>query len=522
MNMPSWLKEAVFYEIYPQSFYDSNGDGIGDLRGIIEKLGYIRDLGFNAIWINPCFDSPFMDAGYDVRDYYKIAPRYGTNEDARELFRAAHEHGIRVLLDLVPGHTSDKHKWFRASRRPNKNKYSNRYIWTNNAFDYPEGFRLQSGLSDRDGNYMVNFFSFQPALNYGFERQDYPWQLPPDHPSCVATLEEMKKVMRFWLDMGCDGFRVDMAYSLVKNDEDKTGTKRLWQNVRAMLDKEYPEAAILSEWSCAEEAIDAGFHMDFYIHFHTKGYNALFQTDSYDYVGKAEEISCFFQKDGKGNVKAFTDEFMQKLDYIDGRGYMCMPTDNHDMIRYSRHRTQEEMKVAAAFVFLMPGIPFLYYGDEIGLPYMEGLTSKEGGFFRTGSRTPMQWTSGKNRGFSQTDGKLYLPVDLSPDSPDAESQQKDPDSLLNTVKAVVRLRKENEELHAVNNLELVYAEENAYPFVFRRGRFLIAVNPRAESAQASVPAGNYKEVFRVNGGASVSEGKLTIDGVTLVAFRQEE
>ena len=148
------------------------------------------------------------------------------------LFEEAHKRGIRVLLDLVPGHTSDKHKWFRASRRPDRNKYSDRYIWTNDVFDYPEGFRLQSGLSDRNGNYVVNFFSSQPALNYGFERQDYPWQLPPDHPACVATLEEMKNVMRFWLDMGCDGFRVDMAYSLVKNDENRTGIKRLWQNVR--------------------------------------------------------------------------------------------------------------------------------------------------------------------------------------------------------------------------------------------------------------------------------------------------
>ena len=122
MNMPAWLKEAIFYEIYPQSFYDSNGDGIGDLPGIVEKLDYIKDLGFNALWINPCFDSPFMDAGYDVKDYYKIAPRYGTNDDARVLFEEAHKRGIRVLLDLVPGHTSDKHKWFRASRRPDRNK----------------------------------------------------------------------------------------------------------------------------------------------------------------------------------------------------------------------------------------------------------------------------------------------------------------------------------------------------------------------------------------------------------------
>ena len=180
MNMPTWLKNAVFYEIYPQSFYDTNGDGIGDLQGIIEKLDYIKSLGCNAIWINPCFESPFMDAGYDVSDYCKIAPRYGTNEDAKKLFDEAHKRGIRILLDLVPGHTSDKHKWFEQSKQPEPNEFSDRYVWTGNAFDYPEGFRMMSGMSDRDGNYIVNFFNSQPALNYGFEQRDYAWQLAPD------------------------------------------------------------------------------------------------------------------------------------------------------------------------------------------------------------------------------------------------------------------------------------------------------------------------------------------------------
>ena len=368
-------------------------------------------------------------------------------------------------------------------------------------FDYPEGFRLQSGLSDRNGNYV-------------------PWQLPPDHPACVATLEEMKNVMRFWLDMGCDGFRVDMAYSLVKNDDNRTGIKRLWQNVRAMLDKEYPDAAILSEWSYAKDAIDAGFHLDFYIHFRSKGYNALFQTDSYDYVDRGEEVKCFFNREGGGNIRAFTDEFMENLAYISGRGHMCMPTGNHDMIRYSHRRTQEEMKVASAFIMLMPSIPFVYYGDEIGLPYMEGLTSKEGGFFRTGSRTPMQWNGGKNRGFSQANGALYLPVDPSPKSPDVESQQADANSLLNTVRKFAHLRAAEEELQAVDNLDLVYAEEGEYPFVFRRGKFLIAVNPRSEGASAQIAAkGNYRLRESI-GTAHFENGELTMDGLSLAVFEE--
>ena len=130
---PSWLKDAVFYEIYPQSFQDSNDDGIGDLQGIISRLDYVAELGCNALWINPCFDSPFMDAGYDVRDYKRVASRYGTNEDLVRLFEEAHRRGIHVLLDLVPGHTSDQHPWFKESAKADPNEYSARYIWTDEA-----------------------------------------------------------------------------------------------------------------------------------------------------------------------------------------------------------------------------------------------------------------------------------------------------------------------------------------------------------------------------------------------------
>lgn len=142
MNNTSWLKDAVFYEIYPQSFNDTNADGIGDLNGIIEKLDYIKDLGCNALWINPCFDSPFYDAGYDISDYYKIAPRYGTNEDARRLFDAAHKKGIHVLLDLVPGHTSIMHPWFAMSQKAAKNEYTDRYVWTDSVWGSENGRML--------------------------------------------------------------------------------------------------------------------------------------------------------------------------------------------------------------------------------------------------------------------------------------------------------------------------------------------------------------------------------------------
>lgn len=194
--MPNWLNDAVFYEIYPQSFLDSNGDGIGDLNGITEMLDYLKEEGFNAIWLNPCFDSPFKDAGYDIRDYKKVAERYGSNEDLINLFHEAHERGIHVLLDLVPGHTSEEHPWFRQSQSQEMNPYSNRYIWTDFCFRPAAGYPFISGESERSGAYILNFFKCQPALNYGFLHPTEEWQFPMDHPDCIATRESMKDIMR--------------------------------------------------------------------------------------------------------------------------------------------------------------------------------------------------------------------------------------------------------------------------------------------------------------------------------------
>ena len=182
---PKWLKEAIFYQIYPQSYYDTNDDGIGDIKGIIQKLDYIKDLGVNALWLNPCFVSPFQDAGYDVADYYKVAPRYGTNADLIKLFSESHKRGIKVCLDLVPGHTSIEHPWFKASCEYKHNKYTDRYIWTNSMWDgNDDNIKLINGYADRDGSYATNFFFCQPALNYGFAKLDSKntWQQSIDAP----------------------------------------------------------------------------------------------------------------------------------------------------------------------------------------------------------------------------------------------------------------------------------------------------------------------------------------------------
>ncbi|MCD7736162.1 MAG: DUF3459 domain-containing protein [Lachnospiraceae bacterium] len=504
--MPKWLKDAVFYEIYPQSYYDTNEDGIGDFNGIIEKLDYIKGLGCNALWINPCYDSPFKDAGYDVRDYKKVAPRYGTNQDLYRLFGEAHNRGMHVLLDLVPGHTSEEHEWFRESQKAEKNKYSNRYVWSGHCFEPMKGYPYIGGESERAGVYMLNFFKCQPALNYGFQKCEEAWQLPTDHPDCIATREAMKDVMRFWLDHGCDGFRVDMASSLVKNDDEvKSGTCAIWRNVREMLDEEYPEAAMVSEWNDPQRAINsAGFHMDFYLNWSGNGYSTLMR----DY--ESGEDRSFFRKDGGGDITRFLDEYVPNYLATRENGYYCLLTCNHDTLRPKYNLSDRELKITYAFLFTMPGVPFLYYGDEIGMRYLQ-LPTKEGGYQRTGSRTPMQWNDKKNAGFSKCPADaLYLPVDGSADAPSVAAQEKAPDSLLNTVRALLALRHEEEDLQADGEFEAVYAESGKLPFVYRRGGLLIALNPSGETVSAPVAAAGRTVRFSIGGG-TVGETAITLE-----------
>ena len=336
MGMPSWLENIVFYEIYPQSFLDTDGDGIGNIQGIIRKLDYIKDLGCDGIWLNPCFASPFYDAGYDVADYKKVAPRYGTNEDLKELFQKAHEKGMKVLLDLVPGHTSTEHEWFKESCKAEKNEYTDRYVWTNNIWDdFKDVGSITGsirGFSSRNGCCAVNFFSVQPALNFGFARCDKEWQQPMDAPGPMATREAMKDVMRFWMSMGCDGFRVDMAGSLVKNDDDQEGTIALWQDFRKFMDEEFPECALLSEWGDPGRSLKGGFHMDFLLHFGPSHYLDLF---------RAKEP--YFSRRGKGDISEFVKTYEENYAATNREGLMCIPSGNHDMIRIKETLDDEEI-----------------------------------------------------------------------------------------------------------------------------------------------------------------------------------
>ena len=488
--MGYWLNDAVFYEIYPQSFCDSNADGIGDINGIISKLDYIQDLGCNAIWMNPCYDSPFIDAGYDVRDYYKVAPRYGTNDDMKRLCEDVHRRGMHILLDLVPGHTSDQCEWFRESQRDEKNEYTDRYIWTDTVWesigDIVNVMGLTRGGTERNGAYLANFFNSQPALNYGFANPDpdRPWQQPVDAEGPRATVEAMKNVMRFWLSLGCDGFRVDMAGSLIKADTDQSANIRLWQEFRDFLDKEYPHAVMVSEWSQPDKSLLAGFHMDFLLHFGPSHYMDLFRTET-----------PFFSRKGEGDLTSFFDLYiknMNKTRYrhpdavvlppIPDGGMMCIPSGNHDMVRMAHFLDQDEMKLAFAFIMSMPGVPFIYYGDEIGMKYVEGLTSVEGGYERTGSRSPMAFDGSENAGFSSASAdKLYIKQDESRSYINVEAEEKDPDSLLNEVKVLTRIRQEHPALHNRSDFRLLEAGTRDSVLAFirscNRESMLVIFNP---------------------------------------------
>ena len=501
-RMPEWLENAVFYEIYPQSFQDTDGDGVGDLQGIIRRLDYVKDLGCTALWLNPCFASPFLDAGYDVSDYLQIAPRYGTNGDAKRLFEAAHRRGLRVLLDLVPGHTSWEHPWFRASMQAEKNEYTDRYIWTDCIWEEPAGCASLRGIGPRDGSCAVNFFTHQPALNYGFLRPEKPWQQPMDAPGPMATRKAMQDVMRFWLDLGCDGFRVDMAGSLVKGDPEGKGTVALWRDFRAFLDREYPDAALVSEWGEPDKSLQGGFHMDFLLPWGPTHYNDLFRC-----------ASPFFA--GTGDASVFVQKYWASYEKTERKGLICIPSGNHDMDRLARFIHGDNLKIAFAFLLSMPGAPFIYYGDEIGMRYVEGLISVEGGYGRTGSRSPMQWDESENAGFSSApEEKLYIPQDPSPDRPTAAAQCGDPTSLRSEIRRQIAVRASHPALQCRGQIRFVSDGAPGTPLAYEREqgkeRVLVALNPAGEARFCPLPGNVSKTLYQLGEAPAAEGGRLRL------------
>ena len=307
--------------------------------------------------------------------------------------------------------------------------------------------------------YEKNFFECQPALNYGFAHPDpnHPWEQSVDAPGPQAVRREIRNIMAFWFDKGVDGFRVDMASSLIKNDPDKKEVSKLWNEMRAWKDKYYPETVLISEWANPQQAIPAGFNIDFYIHFGLKGYASLF-FDRKTPWGKWEQSykNCYFDKQGKGSLKEFSENYTKAYNATKNLGYIAVPSANHDYQRpnIGTRNTPDQLKVAMTFFLTMPGVPFIYYGDEIGMKYQMNLPNKEGSNERSGTRTPMQWTKGKNAGFSTSaPDKLYFPVDTENGKLTVEAQQGDQNSLLSYTRKLTALRHSAKALDNEGRLE---------------------------------------------------------------------
>ena len=419
---------------------------------------------------------------------------------------------MHVIFDYVISYTSIDNPWFVESQKQEKNKYSNYYIWTEtNWVDPPREFAgsFIKGYGQRNGQFMRNFYWCQPALNFGFANPDpeQTWQLPTNHPDVLAMREDLKNVLRFWMDMGADGFRADMAGALVKTrrvrgneqffNTNENETKLFWREIRQLLEKEYPHGLMVAEWSYPADALDNCFHVDFFHWFN--GYNDLFQKESWRILNGVSEGHSFFDAEGKGEISSFLKSYMDQYEKTVGKGYISLPLGNHDNARLGNRRTDKELEIIYAFGFTMPGVPFLYYGNEIGMKQLPNDWPQVEGAYqpRNGARTPMQWNRQKNLGFSNAMAeKLYLPVDTSKNAPNVETQESNPNSLLNKTRKLIALH--HSEPALANYAEFVpvypardsqYQASTKYPFVYARAAgndvVLVMLNPKAEASQAS-------------------------------------
>ncbi|MBI1351930.1 MAG: oligo-1,6-glucosidase [Actinomycetales bacterium] len=494
-----WLRDAVIYEIYPQSFADSNGDGIGDLRGVIDHLDHLSWLGVNTIWFNPCFASPFRDAGYDVSDYLQIAPRYGTNDDMVELVDAAAERGIRVLLDLVAGHTSIAHEWFRGELAADgPSPEGDRYVWSLNpplrdtSGDIPGTAAWVPSPGPRPGWYLKNFFDEQPALNFGWARLEpgEPWRDAVDAPGPMRNRQALRDIMAFWLDHGVAGFRVDMAFSLVKDDPGHGETTRLWRDLRAWLAEAYPDAVLIPEGIEPRGQGTPAFDADFLLVIFEQ-HASLFDNGGAGQVPFHEPLEPFFQAEGGGSFHPFLDAWEGLTSEAPSRPLILASAD-HDLNRLAHGpRTAAELRPAFAFLLTWGTVPSIYYGDEIGMRYLPGLPDVEGSicnpaYNRSGCRTPMQWDGTANAGFSTAAAsELYLPIDPDPARPTVLAQRDDPGSLLHLVRDLIALRKDEPALGARDGTRVLHAD---YPLAYLRGDdHLVLINPTTDVRTVELP-----------------------------------
>jgi maltose alpha-D-glucosyltransferase/alpha-amylase len=497
--LPDWFKDAVFYELPVKSFADSDGDGVGDFRGLTDKLDYLVELGIDCIWLLPMYPSPLRDDGYDIGDYVSIHPKYGTMDDFRGFLRAAHERNIRVLTELVLNHTSDQHPWFVESRSSRDNPKRDYYVWSDTDDKY-RGVRIIFCDTETSNwawdptskaYYWHRFFSHQPDLNF-------------DNP---AVREEIWRVMKFWLDEGVDGFRVDAVPYLVEREgtscENLPETHEVLRWLRARLDAEYGGGRLLvAEANMWPEEVrpyfGSGdeFHMAFHFPVMPRMFMALQLEDRKPLVDILERTPAIPPGCQWGIFLRNHDELTLEMVNDVERTYMLdsYAPDVRARVNVGIRRRLapllegdvRRIKLLNGMLMALPGSPFVYYGDEIGMGDNVYLGD------RNGVRTPMQWSGGWNAGFSRADPEqLYLPLVANPlfgyQSLNVAAQQRSPSSLLRWMQRLIRLRRGSLALGR-GSFELLSPRNHRILAFIRRqdSETILAVYNLAASAQAVI------------------------------------
>jgi len=448
-----WYKDAVVYQLHVKAFFDSNHDGLGDFRGLSSKLDYISDLGVNTVWLLPFYPSPLKDDGYDVADYRNVHPQYGTRTDFRQFVREAHRRGLKVITELVVNHTSDQHPWFQAARRaPPGSSKRDFYVWSDTDQKY-KGTRVIFTDTEQSNwawdpvakaYFWHRFFSHQPDLNF-------------DNPN---VLKAVVRTMRFWLDMGVDGFRLDAIPYLVEregtNNENLPETHEVIKKIRASLDAHYNDRLLLAEANQWPEDVREYFgngdecHMAYHFPLMPRIYMAIAQEDRYPVVEIMQQTpdipgacqwAIFLRNHDELTLEMVTS---RERDYM----YRMYAADTRARINLGIRRRLaalmendiDRIKLMNSLLLSMPGSPIIYYGDEIGMGDNIFLGDRDG------VRTPMQWTPDRNAGFSRADPqRLYLPPIMDPiygyEAVNVEAQARDPSSLLNWTRRILAVRK---------------------------------------------------------------------------------
>ncbi len=491
-----WYKDAVIYQVHVRAFYDSNGDGIGDFGGLAQKLDYLQQLGINAIWLMPFFPSPLRDDGYDISDYTSVHPHYGTLEDFKGFLTAAHQRGIRVIVELVLNHTSDQHPWFQESRKSVDNPRRDWYVWSDTDVRY-RGVRIifvDTEMSNwawdpiSKSYYWHRFFSHQPDLNF-------------DNP---AVREEIWNVMKFWLEMGVDGFRLDAVPYLVEREgtscENLPETHGVIKELRGKLDQHFPGRMLLAEanqWP-ADLRPYFGEGDEFHMAFHFPLMPRMFMglkledrkpiTEILQQTPQIPEVCqwCLFLR----NHDELTLEMVTDLE----RDYMY---DEYALDRSMRlnvgirrrlapllDNDRRRIELMNGLLMSLPGTPIIYYGDEIGMGDNVYLGD------RNGVRTPMQWDGGWNAGFSPADPEsLYAALILNPlygyQAVNVQSQKRSPYSLLSWMRRIIQVRKSTP-VFGRGSMEFLYPENHRVLAYVRQlgGETVLVVNNLSNSAQA--------------------------------------